>query len=168
MSNKIKNSAVIAELKHIAEENERGVLLPEEVVHAAAPVTSPLHRYFTWDDTAAAQKCRLQEARQLINVCVEYIGGEQEGRETRVFVSLRDERVEGGYRPLVKVLQNPSQRESLIADALEEMGYFRQKYRSLKELAQVFRAMDHVEHLLASDEAGESGPANPSQPEAQA
>jgi hypothetical protein len=144
---KLKNTEVINSLKNVAALNG-GILMPEEVVEAARPETSVLHSHFTWDDTEAAKKCRLQEARQLINICVEYIGTENRGRETRVFVSLRDDRSEGGYRPMVKVLANTTLRESLLVDALEEMNYFREKYQGLKELSIVFSAMKSAEKRL--------------------
>lgn len=43
-----------------------GRLLPEDVVIAAANPASAMHDHFTWDDTEAAQKCRIAEARVLI------------------------------------------------------------------------------------------------------
>lgn len=141
---KLKNTEIINALKALAESNA-GLLMPEQVVSAAEPETSILHSYFTWDDTEAAAKCRLQEARQLINICVEYIGTENNGRETKVFVSLRDDREEGGYRPLFRVLTNATLRESLLMDSMEEMNYFREKYKGLKELSLVFTAMRTTE-----------------------
>ena len=43
-----------------------GILSPAAVVDAARDPGSPLHRYFTWDDGEAADKCRLTEAGMLI------------------------------------------------------------------------------------------------------
>jgi hypothetical protein len=45
-----------------------GRLVPEAVIEAAASPTSPLHRYFTWDNTEAAHEYRKQQARKLIRV----------------------------------------------------------------------------------------------------
>ena len=51
---------------------EKGVLTPDAVVADARNVTSPLHGYFTWDDTEAANQFRLEQARTLIrNIKVE-------------------------------------------------------------------------------------------------
>ena len=47
-------------------ERSDGKLLPEDVLKAAMSPRSPLHSYFTWDDSDAAHKQRLHEARQLI------------------------------------------------------------------------------------------------------
>lgn len=118
-----------------------GVLMPEAVVEAARPAASPLHSRFEWDDTAAAHAHRLWQARQLIsitiNVCPRSKSDEQ------VWVSLTpDRKGEGGYRSLVTVLSDPDMRAQLLADALEELSIFRAKYKHLRELAEVFAAID--------------------------
>jgi len=55
-------------LRHILQQlaDPHGNLDPATVVDAATPATSPLHDYFTWDDGEAADKWRIDEARQLI------------------------------------------------------------------------------------------------------
>lgn len=47
-----------------------GVLRPADVVEAATPTTSPLHKYFDWDDAHAAHQHRLDQARRLMRVTV--------------------------------------------------------------------------------------------------
>ena len=139
----MRDPIVIAELKRIAARN-KGILMPEEIVAEAKPKSSPLHDQFDWDDSEAAQKWRIHQARLLLNIVVEYIGPEDDTKEMRVFVSLRDERGEGGYRLLNKVLSTRPLREQLLEDAIAEMEHFKHKYRDLKELAEVFAAMDSV------------------------
>ena len=39
---------------------------PEQIVKAAEDERSELHKCFTWDDSAAANKWRLYEARQIV------------------------------------------------------------------------------------------------------
>lgn len=142
----IKDKKVILELKRIAR-GAGGVLKPDEVVKNARPLASPLHKYFTWDDTEAARLCRIAEARDLIRVTVQYITTGDEKREHRVFVSLTTDREQsgGGYRAMAAVLSDAELRTQLLKDALAEMKYFREKYRTLKELAEIFAAMDNVE-----------------------
>jgi hypothetical protein len=146
-SKSLKKKTIINELKHITRRNN-GILLPEKVVEAARRPTSPLHDYFTWDDTEAAKKHRIQEARLLICACVESIGPESDSRECRVYVSLRSEREKGGYRTLVDVMGSKKLREQLLQDAIEEMSYFKEKFKSLKELIKVFDAMSKAEKEL--------------------
>lgn len=138
------NAQVTAELHRIAEQHG-GKLRPADVVKEARAKSSPLHSSFEWDDSEAAQRYRIWQARQLISVTVEYIGSGQESKLTRVFVSLSPDRKQGGgYRSISTVMDNASQRRTLMADAVEEMERFQQKYSDLKELAEVFAAMRKV------------------------
>jgi len=47
-------------------ENERGELTPHAVLDDARDPSSPLHSQFDWDDTRAAEKYRVEQARRLI------------------------------------------------------------------------------------------------------
>lgn len=134
---------VISELKRIAQENG-GLLQPETVVEAARPTSSPLHSRFEWDNSVAAQQYRIWQARKLIKVVVEVLAGTNE--TMNVFVSLTPdrERESGGYRILTEVLSDSTMRERLLADALDELELFRDKYHKLKELAVVFSAMKKI------------------------
>lgn len=136
----ISNPKTIAALKRLSRESG-GLLMPETVVDAARPASSPLHRYFTWDDTEAARKCRIDEARRLLRVTVEFIKDGKERTSYRVFCSLSSDREEGGYRATASVMSNAQLREQLLEDAREEMRSFAKKYRALTELAEVFKAM---------------------------
>lgn len=131
----------IAELKRIAVENG-GLLKPETVVAEARPKTSPLHSKFDWDNSSAAQKYRLHQARQLIAVSVELLAGTDEKMD--VFVSLTTDRRKGGYRIMSHVLSDTQMRAQMLSDALDELELFRDKYRRLKELAEVFKAIRKV------------------------
>lgn len=139
------NKDIIAELHRIAAEHG-GELRPADVVEAARLKTSPLHTQFQWDDTVAAHQWRLQQARQLIRVTVEYVGPAEKPVLARVFVSLTPDRKNegGGYRATRAVMSNAAYRKQLLADALEEMQRFEAKYAELKELAEVIAAMKKV------------------------
>lgn len=61
------NSAeVLQELELIAKSDPDGLLRPEVVVAKASVEESPLHSFFLWDDSEAAHRFRLSQARQLI------------------------------------------------------------------------------------------------------
>jgi hypothetical protein len=147
MPSKIRDTTVIEELKRLSKIHG-GLLSPEVVVREAAAEKSPLHDYFTWDDDEAAQRWRIHEARRLINVCVEIIDDGNKNKEVNVFVSLKSDREEGGYRTMVNVLSNASLRSELVSNALDEMEFFREKYKTLRELASVFAVMKKVEAKL--------------------
>lgn len=137
----MRNLEIASELRRIAQENN-GVLRVEDVVDAARPTDSILHSKFDWEDSEAAHKWRLHQARNLINVVVEKMGPGEEPLFTHVFVSLTtDRKIGGGYRETVDVLHNPDHKSQLLADAFADMKVFEKKYRSLKELSGVFSAM---------------------------
>lgn len=62
---KRKRDAVAARLERIRL-NHDGVLTPDDVVKDARRDSSPLHDQFEWDDTVAAGKYRIEQARELI------------------------------------------------------------------------------------------------------
>lgn len=138
----MKRNPVIIELKRIADENG-GVLKPEAVVEEARPKSSPLHKRFTWDNSKAAHEYRLWQARQLIRVVVETIEGVKGRHE--VFVSLSNDRKEGGYRVMTDVLTDAQMRRQMLDDALRELDWFQQKYSRLRELSSVFAVIRKVQ-----------------------
>lgn len=144
--NPVKNNKVIAELKRIAARNAGGILDPAEVVAAARPKSSPLHSRFEWDNTKAGEQYRLWQARTLIRVCVQVMPTPtNEKHVERVWVSLKEDRKDdGGYRPLVAVLSDAQLCEQLIADALSDLEVWEEKYKNLKALSEVFRAIKKV------------------------
>ena len=70
-----------------------GILTPQTIVDAAADPAAPLHPAFTWDDAAAARKCRLQEAGYLTRSLVVVFHHEAEERTVRAFVNVQAEPV---------------------------------------------------------------------------
>src|SRR5262245_1704533 len=137
------NPLILSELKRIARDHG-GILKAADVVTEAQSPESPLHGKFEWDDSTAAHQYRLMQARQLIRVSVSYVANTD--KSYRVFVSLSPDRSEmdGGYREVEAVLDNPAYRAQLLSDALVEMRRFQEKYGLLQELAEVFEAMRQV------------------------
>ena len=137
---------VTKELLLLAKQNG-GILQPAEVVLQARKSNSPLHEYFDWDDSIAAEKWRIEQAQHMIRAVVRII--EQTKKPVRVFVSLTPDRgKEGGYREIITVLRNPDQRQQLLRDAVSELESFKQKYSMLTELAAIFMAMKKVKSKL--------------------
>ena len=140
-----KNDARLAELKAIAAENG-GILIPEKVVEFAERKTSALHDAFEWDDTEAARKYRIEQARAIIRVSVEIIDTGAGKESMSAWVSLRSERFENapGYRHVPTLMRTKEGRDSILATALWELQAFETKYAKLKELAGVFAAVRRV------------------------
>lgn len=136
--------AIRNELDSIAKKN-RGRLSPESVVAFAADPKTALHECFTWDDEEEAHKWRLHVARNLIRVTVRILPSVN--KEFRAFVSLKQDRVEGGggYRRTIDVLSNPKMRSILLDQAMMEMNSWRERYNQLVELSSVFEAIDKMQ-----------------------
>lgn len=137
-------SAIRDELIRLTDQHG-GTITPQQVVEAARDEASPLHKSFEWDDTAAAESWRKQQARQLLTVVVQYHEvGDDKFIRVPVFTSLTPDRKEGtvGYRLTSAVLQDDERRQQLLSDAKAEMRSFAKKYRTLTELADVFAAMN--------------------------
>lgn len=127
----------VEELRRIANAHG-GFVDPRTVIEHARDENSVLHDCFEWDDSKAAQEHRLNQARLLIRVSVQYL--EETGQEPiPVFVSLTTDRKQGaGYRPIITVLNDRELRQQLLIDALNELSTFQRKYQRLNELDGVF------------------------------
>jgi hypothetical protein len=125
------NNALAQELLRI--QKERGGLNPRTVVDAATPENSPLHNYFTWDNEVAGEKCRLQEARQLIaTVKVQY----EEHEEVRFFVSISKQRQEENpvYVTIDELRSDVDLERQYQQDLLNDINRAQAKYRQYRAL----------------------------------
>jgi hypothetical protein len=115
-----EDAETIGEIFNRIEVEENGVV-PHDVITAATDPGSVLHKYFTWDDKAAAHKQRLTEAGYIIrsmNMRVVYAeiiksdGETSKPREVtvRMLQSTRNDDNDGYvYRSTFKVLGSPEQ-----------------------------------------------------------
>ena len=129
----------VDELERIRGESG-GMLNPGDVVSAAESPESVLHNCFEWNDQKAGCEYRIWQARMLIRVCVRLVP-EGPTEPVRVYVSLKNDRGDCGYRSIVDVMGDDELRAKLLAEAKQDMISFRQKYSILKELANIFEAM---------------------------
>lgn len=134
-----------------------GVIQPHDVVKAASNPKSVLHDMFTWDDSKAAAEYRLYQARQILRT---YVVTEQPGTKStvRAFVSLKQDRQKhgGGYRHIADVLSDDELYQQLLADSLDELRTFQQRYARLKELRPVFDAAEEVERTVQPNEGAQA------------
>ena len=138
----MRNDKLLKSLKEI--EQRRGVLKPQFVVQEAEDPSHPLHSEFDWDDAVAAEKHRLQQARQLISkVRIQF-----KENEIDAFYSVRVELANGqqdrAYVSHSVILKNPSLREQILQDALTELMHWEEKYAEYSELKPVMDAAKEV------------------------
>lgn len=139
------------ELEGIRAEHPQGLLVPADVVAFAKanPGSEVYKRFRTWDRDKAAEEFWLEEARRIIRLHVRVTP--ENLQPTRVYVSLRDDRVTagGGYRPMEQVMSEAELRRRFLAQALDDVNYWMSKYRRLQELAGIFEAIQKAQEAEA-------------------
>ena len=122
-----------------------GRLSARSVLNAAMDKNSPLHSYFEWDDTAAAVKYRLEQARELI-------------RKIKVEVTVLDRPItvvsyvhdpdapsgEGGYRSIRSLM---TEEDSARAVVLDEMRRVVGAVSRAKRIATVLGLIDTLDQI---------------------
>jgi len=122
----------------------KGILNPKDVVEFARNSDTALHQEFEWNDKIAGDAYRILQAREVIRTRVTVLTPDT--KPVRAYVSLpNDRKSNGGYRRINDVLEKPAWREQLLKNAMADMRAFQTKYAVLKELANVFSAMQEVE-----------------------
>lgn len=125
-----------------------GRLAAADVVEAARPKRSPLHEFFTWDNSEAAEQWRLHQARMMLCFIVHVETDPATGREssTRQFVVIERGQEDGrSYESVIEVMADAERRELLIERALADLEQWREKYKAIKTFAVVFDAIEKVE-----------------------
>ena len=128
-----------SQLQAIYDANRR--LTPALVVDAARDEGHPLHDRFEWNDKAAAEAHRLDQARRLIrSVRVIYKeADEKEGARTvRAFHAIRDEHGTA-YQPVEQIVENPFLTELLKRDMEREWKQLLRRFGRFKEFVEMIR-----------------------------
>ncbi|MDB4876470.1 MAG: hypothetical protein JWM41_2916 [Gemmatimonadetes bacterium] len=129
-----------------------GSVTPELLVDDAQDEHSPLHPCFEWDDTAAAVKYRLDQARLVLR-SITIAVAEDRRVPVRAFVAVVREDGEKGraYTSVGVAMSSPAMREQLLGSALREIQSWRSRYSRLQELAAVFAAVDQLDIEVPGD-----------------
>ena len=145
-----KAQEVGEELERIREKH--GKVNPEAIVEASRSKNSILHPYFDWDDAIAAEKHRKQQARHISNslTCEVIIeGGEK--KIIRAFINVKKNE-ESEYVPIEVVMKDEDLRRQMLDNALRELIGIKQKYQALKELSEIWDAIDYIQMKFEFDE----------------
>lgn len=108
---------------------EHGRLTPIAVVEIASDERSPIHKYFTWDDSTAANEYRLWEARSLIRSVTVTV---EEREPVSAFVNVR---ADGQYYQSVEVLAtNDTEYSAAVRDAGRRLASAKAGYEELQHI----------------------------------
>ena len=112
---------------------------PATILEYARNEESELHKCFEWDDTVAAEKYRLQQARQIVCNLVYKEEKKEESTNLRVFYNAPSSKT---YEPTRILVRNEDSYKELLMQAKSELRAFKNKYRMLTELEEIFELID--------------------------
>lgn len=144
-----EKKAMEALVSQIMVEND-GHVTPTEVVNRSKPETSPTHVCFEWDDERAGHEYRLIQARHYLRVVVvKDVFEEKEVEVKLAHVPPAENKGEGSYRPITRIVQSPSDFERALSSALADLESARRRVNELKDQADKMGDNDKVA-VLAS------------------
>lgn len=143
-----KDAALVGrELSRI--QQEMTVITPRVVVASAKSKSSPLHRYFEWDDTIAAQKHREWQARFLITSVHIVDSDSDDPQPIRAFVNVspddEDEMPfvgERGYVSTRSIAGKQNYQTQVLEYARNQLVGWRKRFGHYKEFFGVVQAID--------------------------
>ena len=127
------------EIRQIGEE-----VKPEQVLEKAKSKSSELHKCFDWNDSSAAEKFRLIQARDVIrHLVVIRHDNEQKQEPVQFRVMLKNERSnDSGYKQTILMVKDEDEYRKLLEQAYSELRAFKQKYSCLSELANILELIN--------------------------
>jgi hypothetical protein len=145
-----------------------GMPTPDQILDEAQDNSSPIHKYFEWDDTEAARQHRLFQARNIINHLLVVITIDGEDRTTKAFhsvdIMMDDETVGRKYAPIEIILQDTDLKEQVIKRALEEVNAWQARWLDYSEVfGGVFKEVDNVKRRQTRISKSPTSPRRPSQ-----
>ena len=121
---------------------KRHPLLTADVVLAdARPASSVLHSLFEWDDSAAGEKFRLQQASNLIRAVVIILP--QTNTQVRAFLNVVTDKGRG-YMDSKAAMRHPVYRDQLLQAAYADLMNWKRRYESLEEFARLVQEIDKI------------------------
>lgn len=123
-----KVSEEIAEIGEVVE--------PSEIVNKARDESTELHKCFEWRDDIAAEKYRLHQARVMLGNLV-FVYKDESVKQEPIRLMYKTTENEG-YKSINLIMQKPDEYKALLNRAYSELQAFRNKYKMLKELKDIF------------------------------
>ncbi len=151
----ISAAVLYSALMQIKENQPDGRLTPEIIVKISKAKNHILHRFFNWDDSEAAHKFRMLQARGLINrtsiaVCKPGAEKRKSGKSTvivyKAIVSARDPEKEtrNSYHSVVEVARRPDMSDIYLNSLKNKVRAIIKEFESYKELAEILNTLKTV------------------------
>lgn len=111
-----------------------GEVTPEGLVSIAINPDSVFHKYFEWDDSKAAQKYRLDQARHLIRSITVEISGSDLPAYHSVNIENEHGDMHKAYVDTMKLQKSPKLWNQVVDQALREAESWSLRYQKYQEL----------------------------------
>lgn len=148
--------AVAIAPRFLALEQRDGTVTPEAVLDDARDPASPLHTFFEWDDTKAADLHRLATARTLVRSVVYRVKVLEGDAATfqPMLVRLRPEpAAKPAYVSFPRIAASPDLREQMLENARRDLVGWVRRYRTLEALAEAMPLAEQLLQRLQADTA---------------
>ena len=135
------------ELQRIAA--AKGRLVSEDVLESARSRKSPIHDWFEWDDTIAAEAYRLRQAGDLIravSIVMTRPSGEEE--TVRKYTITRTSSTGGAYVETKEVLKDGVLLNELLQDTVKTIRLHISRFNLYTEFGGVLRELELIEHRI--------------------
>ncbi len=113
---------------------------PQQILDLARDESTELHKCFEWDDTIAAEKWRLQTARQIC--CSIKVKIEKSETELVSYRIIQHDSQRQAYAPVILTVRNEDEYTRLLNRAKAELESFRKRYKNIVELESVIDEID--------------------------
>lgn len=113
---------------------------PEQILEKARDKTTELHKCFEWNDSVAAEKYRLHQARTIVcQLVIKEAEEKPDATPKRIFHRTE---TTGGYKSVEFILQDQTEYEKLLEMARSELRAFKAKYHSLSEFKEIIALIE--------------------------
>lgn len=142
----------------IVELTDQGVYSPERLVEEASDPRCPAHADFEWNDSTAAHKWRIEQARKYDQAITYTLlvtgprGGKSKPIEFRAAYAFEDADGKPYYRAGTEVVRNKDLLQDLKTRALAALQSWQRQYdmlSSIGEFVEIFRAIKKVTKPVA-------------------
>ena len=119
-------------------------LTGRDLVEESRPEDAPLHRYFEWNDSKAAELYRERQGRDLIAhiVILPEEKSDKPYKEVQFVRAFYNVDSTPEYHPIQQVLTTEDLHQKLLEAARRDMIIFKEKYKTLVEIQSVISAID--------------------------
>lgn len=128
------------EIMEICEELESAT--PQQILEKARDSNTELHKCFTRDDTEAAEKWRISEARAIVrNLKIIEQKSDKQSEPTTIRVFYKTDN-ESGYKPTKLILKKPDEYKALVERCRSELLAIKQKFNSISEYEEIWELIN--------------------------